>query len=258
MVRYELTITAVNLNPRGWYDNMVSKRLLLWSGVCAVALTGCAYSQQAGGFGKAEPSGFLRDYSQLHAAANETEATLVYFTPDKAKFKSYTKVWLEPVQVWRGEKSEAKDLNKDDANHISQFLSSRVDVEVRKDYTMTREAGPDVMRVRIAVTEAGKGVPVLDNITATHPGALLMSWGKKGISGTESFVGKASIEVEVTDSQTGELLAAGVDRRGGGKYAWKPLNRWEDFEQASSYWAKKFRWRACTLRDGANCEMPKE
>jgi hypothetical protein len=237
---------------------MVSKRWLLLSAVCLVAISGCAHSEQAGGMGKAEPSGFLKDYSKLHAAANETEASLVYFTPDKAKFKPYTKVWLEPVQVWRGEKSDAKDLDKEDANHVSQFLWSRVDEEMRKDYEVTRAAGPGVMRVRIGITEAGKGVPFLDNLTAAYPPMLLVSKGKKALGGTETFVGKASIEVEVTDSQTGELIGAGVDRRGGGKYAWKALSRWEDFEQASIYWAKKFRWRACTMRGEAKCEMPEE
>ena len=220
--------------------------------------TACAHSQQAGGYGKAEPSGFLKDYSKLHAAADDTEATMVYVTPDKAKFRSYTKVLLEPVEVWRGEKSDAKDLDQEDANHVSQYLWSRVDEEVRKDYTVVREAGPGVMRVRIGVTEAGKGIPFIDNLTAAYPGTMVASQGKKMVTGTQSFVGKASVEVEVTDSQTGELLAAGVDRRGGGKYAWKALNRWEDFEQASDYWAKKFRWRACKTRGEANCEMPKD
>jgi hypothetical protein len=69
----------------------------------------------------------------------------------------------------------------------------------------------------------------------------VMSQGKRLIAGTNTLVGKASIEIEMTDSQTGELIAAAVNRRGGGKYAWKPLNRWEDFEQAATYWAKKFR-----------------
>ena len=236
---------------------MIVRRLMLGA-ACAALLTACAHSEQAGGYGKAEPSGFLKDYSKLHAAADDTEATLAYFTSDKAKFKSYTKVWLEPVQVWRGEKSSAKDLDPEDTKHVSEYLWSRVDEALRKDYTMTREAGPGVMRVRIAVTEAGKGVPVLDNLTAAYPTTLLMSKGKKALLGTETLVGKASVEVEVTDSQTGELLAASVDRRGGGKYAWKALNRWEDFEQASDYWAKKFAWRACTLRGAANCEMPKD
>lgn len=236
---------------------MIIRRLML-GGVCALMLTACAHSQQAGGYGKAEPSGFLKDYSKLHAAADDTEATMVYVTPDKAKFRSYTKVLLEPVEVWRGDKSDAKDLDQEDATHVSQYLWSRVDEEVRKDYTVVREAGPGVMRVRIGVTEAGKGIPFIDNLTAAYPMTMVMSQGKKMVSGTQTFVGKASVEVEVTDSQTGELLGAGVDRRGGGKYAWKALNRWEDFEQAATYWAKKFRWRACLMRGEANCEMPKD
>ena len=236
---------------------MIMQRLIV-GGMCAMLLAACAHSEQAGGYGKVEPSGFLKDYSKLHPAADDTEATLAYFTSDKAKFKSYTKVWLEPVQVWRGEKSDAKDLDKDDADHVSQYLWSRVDEELRKDYTLVRAPGPDVARVRIGVTEAGKGIPVLDNLTAAYPAAMVLSKGKKYIGGTESFVGKASMEVEVTESQTGDLLAEAVDRRGGGKYAWKALSRWEDFEAASTYWAKKFAWRACMMRGDAKCEMPKE
>ena len=236
---------------------MIIRRLIVGS-VCAVAFTACAHSQQAGGYGKAEPSGFLKDYSKLHPAKDETEASLAYFTPDKAKFKNYTKVLLEPVQVWRGEKSDAKDLDQEDADYVSKYLYSRVDEELRKDYMMTKEAGPGVMRVRIGVTEAGKGIPFIDNLTAAYPGTMVMSQGKKMVSGTQSFVGKASVEVEATDSQTGELIGAGVDRRGGGKYAWKALNRWEDFEQAANYWAKKFRWRACKLREATNCVMPED
>ncbi len=236
---------------------MIMRRFIMGS-MCAVMLSACAHSQQAGGYGKAEPSGFLKDYSKLHPAKDDTEATMVYFTPDKAKFKSYTKIWLEPVQVWRGEKSGAKDLDLEDAKYISEYAWSRLDEELRKDYTMTKEPGPGVMRMRVGITEAGKGIPVLDNLTAAYPAALVMSKGKKAIGGTESFVGKATVEAELTDSQTGEVLAAGIDRRGGGKYAWKALSRWEDAEQAFSYWAKKVRWRFCLLRGEAKCEKPED
>jgi len=237
---------------------MLVKRFWLMGTICIAALAGCAHSQQAGAYGKAEPSGFLKDYSKLHEATNETEPTLVYVQPDKAKFKSYTKIWLEPVQVWRGKKSEAKDLDRDDATHLSQFLWSRLNEEFRKDYTMVQAPGPDVMRLRVSITEASKNIPVLDNLTAAHPISMLFSKGKKYIGGTEAFVGTASIEGEATDSQTGELLAAGVDRRGGGKYAWKSLERWGDVEAALTYWAKKARWRACLLRGDATCEKPEE
>ena len=237
---------------------MVARYFLLMGMMGVAALAGCVHSQQAGGYGKAEPSGFLKDYSKLHAAADDTEATLVYFIPDKAKFKSYTKILLEPVQVWRGEQSDAKDMDKEDAEYLSQFLWSKLDEEFRKDYQMVHSPGPGVMHLRVGITESGKNIPVLDNVTALHPGALLLSKGKQYVASTESFVGKAMIEAEATDSQTGELLAASVDRRGGGKYAWKGMHRWGDVEEAYTYWAKKFAWRACTLRGDATCEMPKE
>ena len=238
---------------------MIARLFLLLGTISMAAFAGCAHSTQATGYwGKAEPSGFLQDYSKLHPAADDTEATLVYFTGDKDKFKSYTKVWLEPVQVWRGEKSDAKDMDMDDAQYLSQFLWSKLDEELRKNYVMVQSPGPDVMRLRVGITEAGKNVPVLDNLTAAYPAAMVLSKGKKYVASTESFVGKSTIEVEVTDSQTGELLGAGVDRRGGGKYAWKSFHRWGDVEEAYTYWAKKFAWRACMMRGEATCELPKE
>ena len=237
---------------------MVAQRFWLMGTICLAALSGCAYSEHATGYGKAEPSGFLTDYSKLHAGANEADSTLVYFMPDKAKFKSYTKVWLEPVQVWRGEQSDAKDLEKEDAAYLSQFLWSRLNEEFRKDYLMVQAPGPGVMRFRVGITEAGKNIPVLDNLTAALPVSMVLSDAKRSLGGTQSFVGKATIEVEVADSQTGELLAAAVDRRGGGKYAWKSLHRWGDVEAAYTYWAKKFAWRACMMRVDFTCEPPEE
>ncbi len=235
---------------------MIARRFLLLGTICIASLAGCAHSEHATGYNKAEPSGFLKDYSKLHAAANETDSTLLYFMPDKAKFKSYTKIWLEPVQVWRGEKSDAKDLDMEDARYLSQFLWSRLNEELRKDYMMVQEPGPGVMRLRVGITEAGKNIPVLDNLTASVSMVLLD--GNKSLGGIQPFVGKATIEAEATDSQTGELLAAAVDRRGGSKYTWKSLHGWGDVEAAYTYWAKKFAWRACIMRVEFTCEPPEE
>src|SRR5438046_5786109 len=57
-------------------------RFWLMGSICIAALTRCAHSKQAGAYGKAKPSGFLKDYSKLRAAADETEPTLVYVRPD--------------------------------------------------------------------------------------------------------------------------------------------------------------------------------
>ncbi len=232
--------------------------LLMVTSLMVVVATGCAKTKQAGGFGKAEPSGFLGDYSMLKEG-EKGQATLVYIKEDPAKWKSYDKILLKPIQVWRGEKSDAKDLDKEDAEMLGRFLWSKIDEELRKDYEMVGQPGPGVLQIEGAITEAGKTMPVLDLVTNLYPAALVLSQGKRLAAGTNSFVGAASVEAKGTDSQDGALLFAVVDRRGGGKYLLKNrFDRWADVEEAFSYWAKKLRWRLCMQRGDANCEEPSE
>ena len=187
------------------------------------------------------------------------QATLVYFKKDSAKWKSYSKILIKPVQVWRGEKSDAKDLDKEDAENLSQFLWSKLDEELQKDYEIVSQPGPGVLQIEVAITEAGKAMPFLDLATTLYPAAAVLSQGKRMAAGTNSFVGAASVEAQFADSQDGALMAAAVDRRGGGKTITKNrFNAWADVESAYIYWAQKTRWRLCVQRGGTNCVEPEE
>jgi hypothetical protein len=218
---------------------------------CAVALTGCASTYQA----EPEQSGFLGDYSLLRKGV-EGEASFVYrkYDNDHAKWSSYKQLLLEPVQIWKGKNTE---LNKEDAEYLAKIAWSRLDEELRKDYTMAGDTGVGVLRIQVAITEAGATVPVVDLITTLYPGTRLISEGKRWATGTESFVGTASVEVKVTDSQSGEVLGAAVDRRGGGKYLTKGFQKWTDVEEAFTYWAKQLRWRLCLERGVPGCDRMK-
>ena len=218
---------------------------------CSITLTGCASTYQA----EPKQSGFLGDYSLLKKG-EEGEASLVYrkYDNDYDKWRSYTEILLEPVQIWKGEKTP---LNQEDAEYLAKIVWSRLDEELRKDYKMTSGQGLGVLRIQTAVTEAGTSMPVLDLITTLYPGTRLISEGKRWASGTESFVGAASVEIKITDSQSGELLGAAVDRRGGGKYVTKGFHRWTDVEEAFTYWAKQLRWRLCLERRVPGCDLMK-
>ena len=215
---------------------------------CAAMLTGCASTYQA----EPEQSGFLGDYSLLRKGA-EGEASLIYrkYDNDHVRWSSYKQILLEPVQIWKG---KATELDNDEAEYLAKFVWSRMDEILRKDYDMVRNRGPGVLRIQVAITEAGKNHPMLDLLTTLHPGTRLVSEGEKWATGTESFVGAASAEVKVTDGQTGEVLGAAVDRRGGGKYLTKSFHRWTDVEEAFTYWPKQMRWRLCVERGGAGCD----
>jgi hypothetical protein len=58
--------------------------------------------------------------------------------------------------------------------------------------------------------------------------------------------GEAATEMEVLDSVTGERLAAAVDRRQGGKMAFR--GKWTDAKDAFDFWAKRFRERLDEMR----------
>jgi hypothetical protein len=57
---------------------MGASRFFLMGTICIAALAGCAHSEHATGYGKAEPSGFLKDYSKLHAAANDPRPSVSF------------------------------------------------------------------------------------------------------------------------------------------------------------------------------------
>jgi hypothetical protein len=115
------------------------------------------------------------------------------------------------------------------------------------------------MKLEIAITETEASDPTMDTFTSIIPQTRLLT-GIKGYTagGKPGFVGAASVEMRLTDSQSGTLLAAAIDRRAGTKNISGATNEWGDIEEAYTFWSKKMRWRLCTLRekkkDSPTCE----
>jgi hypothetical protein len=224
-------------------------------------VTGCASTQEAK---SVEKSGFLGDYSLLKEGQRSTisegaedEALWVYKNP-AADWRKYRKVILDPVTVWTsGKDSQLKDVSVEDRQRLSALLWKTFDETLRKDYEMTSQAGPDVMRLQVAITEAGSSNAVLDTVTSIVPQTRLLSGMKSLATGVSAFTGSASAEIKVTDSDTGVILFEAVDRRGGTKSLSGVTNSWNDVEEAYRFWAEKVRYRACQWRGGMNCVEPK-
>ena len=225
------------------------------------AVTGCAATQEAK---SVEKSGFLGDYSLLKEGKRSTisesaedEALLVYKNP-AADWRKYKKIQLDPVTIWMSQKdSQLKDVSVEDRQRLAALLWSKLDEQLRKDYEMTSQPGPDVLRIQVAITEAGSSNAVLDTVTSIIPQTRMLSGMKSLATGVSAFTGSASAEAKITDSATGTILWEAVDRRGGTKSLSGVTNSWNDVEEAYRFWAEKFRYRACQLRGGMNCVEPK-
>ena len=203
--------------------------LLLASGAAISATT----EQQRG----VTESGFLKDYSILRPGA-EGEAAFRYINPN-AKFSAYDKVLIEPVTLWAASADSLKDVDEADRSMILDYLHTALAKRLGEKLAIVDQPGPGVLRIRAAITEAEKAPAVMSTVSTVMPTMWAASNLKKIAVGTQSFVGKAGGEVEITDSVSGELLGAAVDRRTGTKSLTRIGNgSWDDFRNACDVWAQ--------------------
>jgi Protein of unknown function (DUF3313) len=62
------------------------------------------------------------------------------------------------------------------------------------------------------------------------------------------FAGKAGVEAELTNSLSGERLAAAVDERVGTKTIRGGLGEWSHLERSYEFWSERLRKRLAELR----------
>ncbi|NJD55093.1 MAG: DUF3313 domain-containing protein [Nitrospirae bacterium] len=216
-------------------------------------LSGCASTN-----GKATESegtkytGFLSDYAQLKPEGEGSKA-MKYVNP-QADLKKYKKVLIEKIIVWLKDDAAYKGIDPDAFKAMTDYFHEALVRELGTDYPVVTEPGPDVLRVRIAITDlvpTKTAVTVLVLVTPYATVADLASGAaSKGGAGSAPYLGNAGIEAEGIDSETLQPVFSYVDMRYGKKYDaenpgayFKAYTEWGYVKGAFDFWAKKFRTR---------------
>jgi hypothetical protein len=226
------------------YSKRASMAVMVLSGA-AILFSGCSTPLQTR---HVETSEFLGDYSKLKPG-EKGEAHLLYISPD-ADFSKYTKIQIDPIRVFgKATRTGLLDLPDHDLKGLLDYLDATVREQVGKDYQLVDKSGPDVMKLRIAVTE-GKGANVIANtISSIIPIGLAIDFVKWGFTGKHMAVGEASLEMELQDSVSNEMLAAAVDGRAGRKSIISGnFKKWGDVQDAFDYWAGRLAVRLGEFR----------
>jgi hypothetical protein len=213
--------------------------------VIAVALGFAACASAPSQPHSTETSGFLGDYSLLQKGG-EDEALLVYRRPG-ASLAGYDKVLLDPITVWASERVEVPE---DELQGLVDYLDHSMRSHLGTQFQLVDRAGPNTLRIRIAITEASDSNAVMGTVSSVLPQARLLSGAKQLATGTAAFVGKAGIEGEVVDSLTGVRLFAAVDRRAGQTGVKGATTAWNDVKLAFDFWSKRLTERLAASRAG--------
>ena len=184
-------------------------------------------------------SGFLEDYSILSPRQGSDGAALRFVKPG-ARLGGYEQLLIDPVVVYYGVGTGLHDVPEQDLETLANHLYSALVSHLGADYPLVQRPGPDVLRVQVALTEAEPSDVVMNAMSSALP-IRPVSDLKQLTTGTQAFVGTAGIEARIVDALSGELLAAAVDRRQGGKRLEDAQGGWADVLAAFDFWATELR-----------------
>jgi hypothetical protein len=212
-------------------------------------LAGCGTSRRAD---EVEPQGFLGDYSMLTPGA-EGQVVLRYVNTD-ADWAKYDKVLIDPVTVWGSGRD--RDIPEADLQTAANFMHTELQRELGKDFELVSAPAPDTLRITAALTDAEPANQTMVVISNVVPLAMATSGAYEYVTGEPTWQGEAAAEAKITDAETGELLAAAVDRRMGGRSMASAETSWTDVNNILTYWAQLTRFRLCEQQGRAGCEVP--
>ena len=108
---------------------------------------------------------------------------------------------------------------------------------LKDSYPSWPNRGPDVARLRFAITGIKQSRPVLSGITSIVPVGLALSIVKKGATGSWTGSGATSAELMVLDSMTNDVIAVAVDERSAA--FGERFSKWGSAEEAFKFWAER-------------------
>lgn len=165
-------------------------------------------------------SGFLSDYSQLKPVESPSGTDLAYVVPDGFKrMAAYTAVMVDQPEILFSADSEYRGMKPEDVQAIASMMRETLRERLAAGgYDVVDQPGPNVLFVRVGLTELYLKKKKRKALQYTPIGAVVKA-GSDALKQTLDKVDiiEMSLEAEIADSQSGDVLAAIVVQRGGRK-----------------------------------------
>src|SRR5260221_6514377 len=176
-------------------------------------LTACVSTMQAW---DVKPAGFLgAAASQLKKGQRGEEALLVYHKAG-THWASYDKIIIDPITIWSAMPSTIPADQLADYQKLVNDFQITLTEKLARSYAIVDAAQVGALRIQAAIVNGSQASAVLKAAKTVAPYATVADVLWTFATGKPAFAGEVSIEYMIKDSETGELLAAGGDRRVGG------------------------------------------
>jgi hypothetical protein len=232
---YELN--NINLNKGG---RKMKKLFVMFIGL--MVLTACAGKSGLKYDGVFVPKEFVEKFEP-----GADEHTLRWMRPGY-DFAKYNKFMVDYVVFVLAPDSEYKGINADEMKKLADAASLALVNAIKEKYEVVSEPGPDVARVRFAISDLKQSSPTMSAITSVVPVGLAISLVKKGTKDEWAGGGMTKGEVMILDSQSNLVIAAGY-----GDYSAQfsqRFTKWGSAEDAFKKWGEQIDKALTALKNG--------
>jgi hypothetical protein len=173
--------------------------------LCA-ALTGCASVAPV-------PYSEVASSSYLAPNPSDTSGRIPYRYSTTVDWRSYNKIIIEPIVIYRGPDQQFGDMSEADKTSLASYMQTRFAEKLGSRFTLANQRAPNTLRVRLTLTGAANTTPVLGTMSRFDIGGLVYNGVQAARDGEGSMTGSVIYAVEIFDAATSRLLSAFVSKQ---------------------------------------------
>ncbi|MFH0997321.1 MAG: DUF3313 domain-containing protein [Pseudomonadota bacterium] len=200
-----------------------------------VFVTSCASTRPAA---DQQAPGFLGSYYKDLAPGPEGGVKMRWLKPG-VDFAKYNKVMLDSVVFFLAKDADYKGVDPQEMKELADGFNLQIINALKDKYPIVAEPGPDVIRIRFAVTDMRPSNPAISGISSVVPIGLGVSIAKKGASGSWAGSGATCAEMMAIDSTTNEVVAVAQDERSAGFT--ERFSKWGSADEAFKFWGERIK-----------------
>ena len=193
------------------------------------AAAGATSAQPAHSFGDHKAQGFLTDYSKISKTQDDYGS--YRYVDSTADFSKYNKLLVDRIKIFFMEDSEYKGIDPDELKALTDYFYEAINKAMGDTYPMVTEVGPDVLRLRVAITD------LVPNNVAASVTTLLVPFLWVADAGTGVATGDAGGTVFTGQATYAHGIATGV------KGYIHSYSKWAYTKKAMDDWAQLLRKR---------------
>ena len=151
--------------------------------------------------------------------------------------KKYNKFMVDSVIFFLADKADYKGIDAQEMKELCDEFNKALVAAFKDKLPIVAEPGPNVARVRFAITNVQPSRPGVSAVTSIVPVGLGVSLVKKGATGGWVGSGETAAELMILDTATNEVIAMGAIKRAA--QFDERFSKWGSARDAFKFWSEK-------------------